>query len=67
MEADEQLQASRDAGGVGPEGEVPVEQYHDIKPREDKLKADALEAAESEEGRQKLSEHWIFHDCDKGE
>lgn len=48
IEADEQLQACRDIVGVGPEGWVPVEQYEEIKQRELKLKADALEAAESE-------------------
>jgi hypothetical protein len=67
IEADEQLQACRDVIGIGTEGWVPVEQYDEIKQRESKLKADALEAAESEEERQKLIEHWIFDDFDEEE
>lgn len=66
IEADEQLQACRDVVGIGPEGWVPVEQYDEIKQRE-KLKADALEAAESEEERQQLRDHWIFDDFDEEE
>ncbi|KAF2877511.1 hypothetical protein BDV95DRAFT_625375 [Massariosphaeria phaeospora] len=67
VEADEQLQACRDAIGIGPEGWVPVEQYDEIKQRESKLKAGALEAAESEEERARLCEHWIFDDYDEEE
>jgi hypothetical protein len=67
IEADEQLQVCRDVIGIGPEGWVPVEQYDEIKQRERKLKADALEAAESEEERQKLHEHWVFEDFDEEE
>lgn len=66
-EADEQLQACRDAIGIGPEGWVPSEQYDEIKKRESKLKADALEAAESEEERLRLREHWIFDNFDEKE
>lgn len=66
-EADEQLQACRDAIGIGPEGWVPLEQYNEIKQRENKLKADALEAAESEEERLRICEHWIFDDFDEEE
>jgi hypothetical protein len=67
VEADEQLQACRDVIGIGPEGWVPAGQYEELKQRESKLKADALEAAESEEERQKLREHWIFDDFDEEE
>ncbi|KAF1943375.1 hypothetical protein EJ02DRAFT_502228 [Clathrospora elynae] len=66
-DADEQLQACRDAIGIGPEGWVTSEQYNEIKGRESKLKADALEAAESEEERLRLCEHWIFDDFDEEE
>jgi hypothetical protein len=66
-EADEQLQACRDAIGIGPEGWVPSEQYDEIKKREIKLKADALEAADSEEERLRLNEHWIFDNFDEEE
>ncbi|KAH4004327.1 hypothetical protein HBI25_044230 [Parastagonospora nodorum] len=67
IEADEQLQACRDVVGIGPEGWVPVEQYDEIKQKENQLKADALEAAESEQERQELREHWIFGDFDEEE
>ncbi|KAF1918728.1 hypothetical protein BDU57DRAFT_511458 [Ampelomyces quisqualis] len=67
VEADEQLQACRNVVGIGPEGWVPLEQYDEIKRQEMKLKADALEAAESEEEREKLCEHWIFDDFDEEE
>jgi hypothetical protein len=67
IEADEQLQACRDVVGIGPEGWVPLEQYKETKQRELKLKADALEAAESEEERARLAEHWIFDDFDEKE
>ncbi|KAF2761663.1 hypothetical protein EJ05DRAFT_496565 [Pseudovirgaria hyperparasitica] len=67
IEADEQLQTCRDVIGVGSEGWVPVEQYEETKQRETKLKADAFNAAESEEERMRLSEHWIFDDFDEEE
>ncbi|KAF1932981.1 uncharacterized protein M421DRAFT_399461 [Didymella exigua CBS 183.55] len=67
IEADEQLQACRNAIGIGPEGWVPLDQYDEIKQRESKLKADALEAAESEQERLMLLEHWIFDDFDEDE
>ncbi|KAF2437996.1 hypothetical protein P171DRAFT_467594 [Karstenula rhodostoma CBS 690.94] len=65
IEADEQLQACRDVIGIGPEGWVPLEYYEETKQRALKLKADALEAAESEEERVRLGEHWIFDDFDE--
>lgn len=67
IEADEQLQVCRDIIGTGPEGWMPSEQYEEAKQRERKLTADALEAAESEEERARLREHWIFDDFDEGE
>jgi hypothetical protein len=67
IEADEQLQACRDVVGIGPEGWVPLELYDETKQRETKLKADALDAAESEEERTRLCEHWIFGDFDEEE
>ena len=62
VEADEQLEACREAIGVGTEGWVPLEFYEEVKQREVKLKADALDAAESEEERVRTREHWIFDD-----
>lgn len=67
IEADNQLQACRDVIGIGPEGWVPSEQYDETKQRESKLKADALESAESEEERLKFCEHWMFDDFDEEE
>jgi hypothetical protein len=67
IEADEQLQTCRDAIGIGPEGWVPLDQYDEVKQREAKLKADALEAAESEHERLMLQEHWIFDNFDENE
>jgi hypothetical protein len=67
VEADDQLQACRDAIGIGSEGWVPLEQYDEIKGRERKLKSYAREADESEEDRLMLNEHWMFDDCDEEE
>ena len=67
VEADEQLQVCREGVGVGSEGWVPMEMYDEAKERERNLKTDAIEAAESEEGREKLIDHWIFGDEDEGE
>ncbi|EEH10506.1 conserved hypothetical protein [Histoplasma capsulatum G186AR] len=61
-EADEQFQACQEAIGVGSEGWVPVTHYDEAKEREQKLKADALDAAETEEERVKIQENWIFDD-----
>ncbi|KAL1796728.1 hypothetical protein ACET3X_005268 [Alternaria dauci] len=67
LEADEQLQACREAIGIGPEGWVPLDHYDEVKQRERKLKADALEATESDQERLTLQEHWIFDDFDEDE
>ena len=44
-----------------------MEQYEETKQRGLKLKADALGAAESEEERARLAEHWILDDFDEEE
>jgi hypothetical protein len=67
VEADEQMQTCRDIIGVGTEGWVPTEQYDEVIQRANEFKAAALEAAESEEERQRLCEHWIFDDFDEDE
>ncbi|OAL43944.1 hypothetical protein IQ07DRAFT_616089 [Pyrenochaeta sp. DS3sAY3a] len=67
LEADKLLQTCRDAIGIGTEGWVPLDQYDEVKQREAKLKAEALEAAESEHERLMLHEHWIFDDFDEKE
>jgi hypothetical protein len=56
-EADEQLQACRNTVGIGLDGWVPSKQYDEIKKHGGKLKADALEVADSEEERPRLCEH----------
>lgn len=61
-EANEQLQACQDVIGVGHEGWVPIAQYDEAKACEGKLKADALDAAETEEERRRIQENWIFDD-----
>ncbi|KAK2879399.1 hypothetical protein FQN49_000917 [Arthroderma sp. PD_2] len=61
-EADEQLQACQEAIGVGNEGWVPIAQYDEAKRCGRKLKADALDAAETDEERAFVQEHWIFDD-----
>jgi hypothetical protein len=61
-EADEQLQACQEAIGVGDEGWVPIGQYDEAKLCERKLKADALEAAETDEQRAIVQANWIFDD-----
>ncbi|KGO63638.1 Aminoglycoside phosphotransferase [Penicillium italicum] len=60
--ADEQFQACQEAIGVGHEGWVPLANYDDAKRSERKLKADALDAAETEEEQTRLQENWIFDD-----
>ncbi|EER29794.1 hypothetical protein CPC735_011120 [Coccidioides posadasii C735 delta SOWgp] len=61
-DADEQFQACQEAIGVANEGWVPVAYYDEAKGRERKLKADALDAAETKEERARIEENWIFDD-----
>ncbi|KAI2699389.1 hypothetical protein CBS147332_8275 [Penicillium roqueforti] len=60
-EADTQFQACQEAVGVGHEGWVPIAHYDEAKARERKLRADALDMAETEE-RTRIQENWIFDD-----
>jgi hypothetical protein len=48
--------------GVGIEGWVPSGQYDEAKVCERKLKADALDAAETDEQRALIQANWIFDD-----
>lgn len=41
---------------------MPIENYEQARRCERKLKADALEAAETDEERARIQEHWIFDD-----
>ncbi|KAJ5218702.1 uncharacterized protein N7498_000801 [Penicillium cinerascens] len=61
-ESDEQFRACQEAIGVGHEGWVPLENYDEAKRSERKLKADTLDAAETEEERTRIQENWIFDD-----
>jgi hypothetical protein len=61
-EADEQFRACQEAIGVGHEGWVSLEYYDEAKRSERKLKADALDAAETEEEKSRIQENWIFDD-----
>lgn len=65
--ADSQFQSCLDIIGVGPEGWVPADQYAKARQREEKLKADTLQEAESEQERKQMNEHWIFGDFDETE
>lgn len=67
LEVDEQFQQCKEAIGVGSEGRVPNEYYEDAKECERKLKADALDAAETDEERQHLIDNWLFDDFSEGE
>lgn len=67
IEADEKLQTCREVVGIGLEGWVPLELYGETKQREMKLKAAAIDAAESGEEQAGLLEHWIFDDFDEEE
>lgn len=67
VEADDQFEACKDAIGVSSEGWVPWDQFEEVKRRETKLKADALDAAVSDEERVKICEHWLFDDFNEDE
>lgn len=66
-EAEDQFQACQDAIGVGHEGWVPIASYDEAKGRERKLRADALDAAETQEDRTIIQENWIFDDFSEEE
>ncbi|KAL1878406.1 hypothetical protein Plec18167_004478 [Paecilomyces lecythidis] len=66
-QADEQYEICKQIIGVACEGWVPADRYDEARKREIKLKADALDAAESEEERETVSRNWIFDDFDESE
>ena len=66
-EADEQFQECKEAIGVGNEGWIPNDYYDDAKECEKKLKAGALDAAETDEERQHLIDNWLFDDFSEEE
>lgn len=67
LDSDQQLQACKDAIGMGSEGWVPIDQYDDALQRTSLVKAGILQAAESEFDRRMINEHWMFDDFDEGE
>ena len=67
INADAHLKAAKDTIGVGYEGWIPSEQYDGVKERDRILKAHALAAAESEEERTLMDEHWLFEDFGEDE
>ncbi|KAF5854052.1 hypothetical protein GGP41_006855 [Bipolaris sorokiniana] len=67
LEADKSLRNCRDVIGIGTEGWVPVEQYDEIKQREQEFMAAVLEAADSEGEGQNILEHWMFDNFDEEE
>jgi hypothetical protein len=67
VEMDELLQSCRNIAGIGSDGRVSFEQYDRSIEIEEKLKQGAIEAAESEEERQALCDHWVFGDFDESE
>lgn len=67
LDSDQKLQACKDAIGMGSEGWVPIEEYENALQRTRLVKAGVLEAAEEEEDRRMIREHWMFDDFDEGE
>lgn len=51
--------------GIGPDGWVPLDHYEGTMERSKKLRADAVEGAESELELTRINEHWPFDDQDE--
>ena len=66
-EIDEQEEKMKESLGVGHDGWVPNERYEESKALNAKMKAYALEFAESDFERQMLDRHWPFDDQDEQE
>lgn len=67
IDADKQLQLCADIVSVANLGWVSTEFYDEVKERERKFKEDVLTAAESDEERRTLCEHWIIDASDEDE
>ena len=65
QEADEQLESLRDIIGVGEEGWVSNEAYEEVRQRNNRMKAEIIHAAESEEDKKLILENWPFDDFDE--
>ncbi|KAF2761050.1 phosphotransferase family protein [Pseudovirgaria hyperparasitica] len=60
--ADAQMQKLRDFIGVNIDGWVPNESYNEAKEKEQYIKHEMLDAAETDDERRELDEHWPFQD-----
>ncbi|KAL6705518.1 hypothetical protein ACN47E_006635 [Coniothyrium glycines] len=60
--ADAQMQQLRDFIGVNIDGWVPTHSYEEARAKERYIKQQMLEAAETEDERKELNEHWPFQD-----
>lgn len=67
MEADAQMDFVRETLGAGPEGWVPLDRYETSKTLSAKLRAQAVEDADSDLVRGQIQEHWPFDDQDEEE
>jgi hypothetical protein len=65
--AEEQLEASKEMLGLGPEGWVSHENYEAAQAAIATMKTMCLEQAESELERTAVRDHWVFDDMDEDE
>jgi hypothetical protein len=65
QESEEQLEASKEMLGLGPEGWVSHENYEAAQAAIATMKAMCLEQAESEFERTAVRDHWVFDDMDE--
>ncbi|KAF1919121.1 phosphotransferase family protein [Ampelomyces quisqualis] len=63
--ADAQMQQLCDFIGVNIDGWVPPDSYEEAREKEQYIKQQMLEAAETEHERKELDEHWPFQDHDE--
>lgn len=66
-EADEDMERSRSYLGVTVDGWVSTERYDDSKELNERLKAEAIASAESEDIRAQIEKNWPFNDRDEDE
>lgn len=66
-EAEEQLEASKEMLGLGPEGWISHENYEGAKKVVADMKEICMEQAESETERLAVRDHWVYDDMDEDE
>lgn len=66
-EAEEQMRASMEMLGIGPEGWVPCDHYAAANEATQRMKSDCLELAETELELRAVNEHWVYDDMDEDE